>query len=113
MGTTSKIVLILSLLTGCGEQAQTNKSVKLVKDKVVPASCGLCKFGLPNTKCELAVKIDEEAYFVEGVDTGDHDSFHEPEGYCMMTRKARVSGVVKNKKFIASSYELLPVENKD
>ena len=38
------------------------------KVMTVEASCGECNFGLPGNNCDLAVKIDGKAYFVDGVD---------------------------------------------
>jgi hypothetical protein len=70
----------------------------------------LCHFGLSAPQCDLAVKIKGKAYFVEGVELGDHNKMHEPGGYCATIRKAKVSGQIQNQKFKALSYELLPME---
>lgn len=91
---------------GCGG------TTKLVEEQVVPAACGLCKFGMQSQQCELAIKVDMKPYFVLGVDVGDHDKFHEPDGYCMVVRHAKVSGKIVDNKFVASSYELQPIETK-
>lgn len=112
MGPTASILMqriflgtiLICCLIGCGGET------KKVEDQVVAASCGLCKFGMQSSQCELAVKIDMKPYFVLGVDTGDHAKFHEPDGYCMVVRHAKVSGKIVDEKFVASSYELLPVK---
>lgn len=79
---------------------------------IVEASCGECQFGLPGEGCDLAVRINGKAYFVEGTHIDDHGDAHAPDGFCETIRQARVSGEIINQRFIAASFELLPEENK-
>jgi len=42
-----------------------------VVSRVVEASCGECNFALPGSSCDLAVRIDGKAYFVDGFSIDD------------------------------------------
>lgn len=89
-----------------------NTSVDTVSQKkIVEASCGTCKLGLKGKGCALAVRIDGKSYFVDG--PFPLDSFgdaHGADGMCNIIRKAEVSGEIKDDRFIATSFKLLPVE---
>jgi hypothetical protein len=58
--------------------------------------------------CDLAVRIDGKTYWVEGSGIDDHGDAHGGMGFCNAVRKAEVSGKVKGKKFVATSFKLLP-----
>jgi hypothetical protein len=58
--------------------------------------------------CDLAVKIDGKAYFVEGFEIDDFGDAHdEHTGFCEVIRKGEVVGKIENNKFIASSIKLV------
>ncbi len=79
------------------------------KTQVVEASCGQCQFHMKDKKgCDLAVRIDGKTYWVEGSGIDDHGDAHGGMGFCNAIRKAEVSGKVKGKKFVATSFKLLP-----
>ena len=81
------------------------------KMEVLEVSCGQCNYGMNDAKgCDLAVKIDGKAYWVDGKtihDLGDH---HAAGGLCTTTRKAEVIGAVNDGRFKASYMKLLPQE---
>ena len=80
--------------------------------QVVEASCGQCKFGMKDKKgCDLAVRINGVPYFVEGTSIDKHGDAHADDGFCNSIRKAKVSGKVVDKRFVATSFTLLPEEN--
>lgn len=79
---------------------------------VAEASCGQCNFQLPGKSCDLAVRLDGKAYFVEGTRIDDHGDAHAEEGFCNAIRKARVQGSIRNGRFHATFFELLPKEKK-
>ena len=84
------------------------------KTLIVEASCGQCQFGMKDKKgCDLAVRIDGKSYFVDGTDIHKHGDAHAEDGFCSAVRNAEVVGEVKDNKFIASSFKLLPVEGHD
>ena len=103
--------LLFIALTSAASFAQ-EKATKESKSQVVEASCGQCNFGLSGNGCSLAVRIDKKAYFVEGSSLDDHGDAHGKDGFCSVVRKAKVEGEVKGDKFVATSFELLPVEEK-
>ncbi|MHC5002212.1 MAG: DUF6370 family protein [Planctomycetota bacterium] len=75
---------------------------------VVEASCGQCQFDMPGSGCDLAVRVDGSAYFVDGTGIDDHGDAHADDGFCNAVRHARVSGRVEGDRFVASRFELLP-----
>jgi hypothetical protein len=78
-----------------------------LEDVMVDASCGQCQLGLPGQGCDLAVRIDGEAYFVDGSGIDDHGDAHAHDGLCNAVRRARVSGHVVDGRFQATELELL------
>lgn len=82
---------------------------ELIENRVVEASCGQCQFHLSGKGCDLAVRIDGKAYFVDGTGIDDHGDAHAKDGLCARIRKARVSGRIVNNRFQATSFKLLPL----
>lgn len=84
------------------------------KTQIVEASCGQCQFGMKDKKgCDLAVRIEGKSYFVDGTKLDDHGDAHAEDGFCSAIRKAEVAGEVKDNRFVASTFKLLPLESKD
>lgn len=82
-----------------------------IQDRVVEAACAFCQFHSPTDKgCELAVRIDDQVYLVEGSRLGDHGDPHASDGMCYVCRKAKVTGKIENGRFIASSFQVLPLD---
>jgi Family of unknown function (DUF6370) len=79
--------------------------------QVVEASCGECQFGMGGNGCDLAVRIDGKSYFVDGAGIDDHGDAHASDGLCNCIRKARVSGEIRDGRFVATAFELLPQPN--
>ena len=79
-------------------------------DQKVKAACGQCKLGMEGSGCDLAVRIDGKAYFVDGTKIDEHGDAHADDGFCKAIRSAKVSGKVENGRFVVTSFELLPVE---
>lgn len=97
-----KVLIILSFLAlSCTEKKEISK--------VVDASCGQCQFGMTSQKgCDLAVKIDGEAYFVDGTKIDDHgDAHNKADGFCEVVRKAKVTGEIVDGRFVASLFEMV------
>ena len=76
---------------------------------VAEISCGQCQFELDSeTGCDLAVRIDNKAYFVDGFDIDAFGDAHdEHTGFCEVIRKAEIKGVLENGRFKASSVKLV------
>ncbi|RYY50835.1 MAG: hypothetical protein EOO06_02685 [Chitinophagaceae bacterium] len=95
------VVLLFSLKAA---HAQTSDTTR-----VVEASCGQCKFGLKDKKgCDLAVRIEGVPYFVTGTSIDKHGDAHAADGFCNAIRKAKVSGKIDGRNFVATSFVLLP-----
>ena len=58
--------------------------------------------------CTLAVRLDGQAYFVEGTGIDDHGDAHAADGFCQAIREAEVTGTVENGRFHAAAFRLLP-----
>lgn len=105
-------VLVFGMLASA-VVAQTKAETNGKKiEKVVDASCGQCQFGLKGSGCDLAVRYNGKAYFVDGTKINDHGDAHAKDGFCNAVRKAKVKGVVVNERFQAESFVLLPAGKK-
>jgi hypothetical protein len=60
------------------------------------------------TGCKLAVKIDGTPYIVTGSDIDNHGDAHAPDGLCNSARAAVIEGTIKDGRFAAKKFELLP-----
>lgn len=101
----NKISLLLAVLilgTGPGVGAQTFSGIAEV-------GCGQCQFQMKKTGCDLAVRINGKAYFVDGSGIDDHGDAHGPDGMCSRIRKAKVTGRVAGDRFQVESLQLLPM----
>lgn len=101
------------LALGVQAQEKTKKAPVVInyeKPHVVETACGECKLDLQGKECDLAVRIDGHAYFVDGSDIDDHGDAHAKDGFCNKIRKAEVTGKVVNGRFKATSFKLLKDE---
>lgn len=76
----------------------------------VDATCGECNFGMEGNACDLAVKIGDSTYYVDGVSTMEYGHPHNKGGFCVAVRKAEVQGEVVNGRFHATYFKLLKEE---
>ncbi len=96
--------------------AQSKDSSKLDKNKpllTVDASCGQCQLGLPGASCDLAVRIDGKAYFVDGSSIDKHGDAHADDGFCNAVLKAHVQGQIVDGRFKLTYFKLLPEIKKE
>lgn len=91
------------LLASCASQPIGSPS----QPALVEASCGQCNFGLTGQGCDLAVRVDGKAYYVDGTGIDDHGDAHAEDGFCEAVRKAKVVGEVKGGRFKAERFELV------
>jgi hypothetical protein len=104
-----KIFSLLILSITLSSFAQEKKIT--LKKQIVETSCGQCQFEMTEKKgCDLAIRVDGKAYFVEGTTIDDHGDAHAHDGFCQAIRKAEVSGEIVNKKFKVTHFVLLPKE---
>mgnify|MGYP006104841951 FL=1 len=94
------IVLSLLILASCANKNEIKQ--------VAEISCGQCQFELNSEDgCDLAIRLDDKAYFVEGFDIDDFGDAHDDHtGFCEVIRKGEIVGEVINDKFVASSIKL-------
>lgn len=83
------------------------------KIQMVEAACGECKFGLKGKSCDLAVRINDVAYFVDGTNIDDHGDAHDKEGFCNAIRKAELQGDIIDNRFKSTYFKLIPTKKKD
>lgn len=94
---------------GAGGQDTSANSLSMHFDDVAcEAACGQCQFDLPGEGCALALRIGEQAWFVDGVGIDEHGDAHADDGFCNAIRRAVVSGDVKDERFVATSFQLQP-----
>jgi len=118
MKTHWNVIQVLSITTlfalGCEQSAETDTQVASVQPAetiLAEAACGQCQFGLPGGGCDLAVRIDGTAYYVDGSSIDDHGDAHGATGVCNAIRQARVEGRVEKGRFVATSVEVIPVDS--
>jgi hypothetical protein len=116
------VALAALALTGCKESSDSSASSSTpsvetaslpafdVTDQVVELSCGECQFGMKGTDCDLAVRIDGVAYFVDGAHIDDFGDAHAKDGLCMCIKHARISGRVENGRLAATKIEVVEDE---
>lgn len=99
-------------LSAAAQKNTVGKADPAKKTQVVEVSCGKCKFGLPGKTCALAVRIDKNAFYVNGASIDDFGDAHAHDGFCNAIRKAEVQGEVVNDQFKVSYFKLLPEDKK-
>jgi hypothetical protein len=80
------------------------------KVQVVEVSCGQCQFGMKANGCDLAVRLDGKTYFIDGTKIDEHGDAHAEDGFCNAVRQAEVIGEVKEGRFVATYFKLLPLK---
>jgi hypothetical protein len=102
------LILILLISIGMLLTAARRKP----KAQIVEAACGQCQFGLQtqNNSCDLAIRLNGKAYFVDGSHIDQHGDAHDSLGFCNAIRKAKVKGQVLDGRFKAKSFKVLAVK---
>ena len=98
--------------------AQINSETAPAQNKeselqIVEVSCGQCNFGLPGKGCELAVRIEGEAYFVDGAKIDDHGDAHASDGLCTTIRKAHVKGTIVDNRFKSKYFKVIALAEEE
>ena len=102
------ITILLFLITSVTIFAQKKINTPDKNKPVITAeaACGQCKLGLPGKTCDLAVRINGKAYFVDGVHIDSLGDAHAKDGFCNAIRKANVQGEIVNNRFKATYFVL-------
>ncbi len=93
--------------------SQTTKANTIQPDatkaiQAVEVSCGKCKLGLPGKTCDMAIRINDKAYYVDGADIDSFGDAHAHDGMCNSIRKAEVQGELVDDRFKVSYIKVLP-----
>ncbi len=108
------LLFILSFSFGIlSANGQTKPALKLNPKQetlLLETACGQCKFDLTGHGCDLAVRVDGKAYFVDGTSLDDHGDAHAKDGFCQAIRQAKVQGQVVDNRFKVTYFELLPAQ---
>lgn len=78
------------------KELKFNPDIKLISAK---ASCGICMFNMEGEKCELAVDIKGDKYYVSGAHIDSFGDAHFENGFCNAIREAEIQGSIVNDKF--------------
>ncbi len=93
------LLTILMISFACKDK----KEIKQISE----ISCGQCQFDLEGNGCDLAVRFNNKAYFVEGFGIDDFGDAHDTNtGFCEVIRHGEIKGYLKNDKFLASDIKL-------
>ncbi len=109
MKTLITLSLFMFIFSAASGQSKTSIPDSTKKIQTVETSCGECQFKLEGKGCHLAVRINGNAYFVDGTKIDDHGDAHANDGFCEAIRKAEVQGELVNNRFKATYFKLLPV----
>ena len=93
-----------------GEKKNTPDPAKVTQ--VVEVSCGKCKLGQAGKSCDMAVRIDGKAYYVDGASIDNFGDAHAHDGMCNAIRKAEVQGELVDNRYKISYIKLLPEPKK-
>ena len=119
------LLFCLSLSLGCGPESGTTNAIKndkdvattepasesgviKITDQIVDASCGQCQFEMEGSGCDLAIRVDGKTYYVDGSNIDDHGDAHADDGLCNCIRMAKVTGEIKDGRFEAAVFKVLP-----
>lgn len=107
----SFLILFISLcyFTVNAQSSAKEAVQKYLKNQTVEIACGECKFKMEGKGCDLAIRIDGKAYFVDGKSVDDFGDAHdEKDGFCNVIKKAEVTGELINNRFKAKEITLTP-----
>jgi len=110
----SSIVCLLFLSSAFGQKSDPKVATPDPNKKIqiVEAACGECQFKLVAKDCDLAVRIEGKAYFVDGTNIDSHGDAHAKDGFCNAVRKAEVQGEIVNDRFKVTYFKVLKSEEK-
>ena len=95
------LIVCLLVLASCSSK----KEIK----QIAEVSCGQCKFDIEEPMgCDLAVRIVNKAYFIDGANIDDFGDAHDKTtGFCNVIRKANVVGSIEEGRFKATSIKII------
>ena len=100
-------LLAASLCGGCSVNSQATVEEIQFVSQTVEIACGECQFKMPGSGCDLAIRLDGKAYFVDGSSIDDHGDAHAKDGLYNAIKKAIVSGSIRDGRFAAKNIKLI------
>lgn len=101
-------IILISLSVKAQTEAKTNDATLT---QILEVSCGQCNFGLKSKEgCDLAIKINGKAYWVDGIALESQGDAHAKDGFCSVIRTAEVAGEIIDDRFKVSYFKLLPLK---
>lgn len=101
------LAMVASVFVGCDGPAKDSASEIQLVNQTVEIACGECQFKLPGSGCDLAIRVEGKAYFVDGSSIDDHGDAHAEDGLCNAIRRAKVSGTIRDGRFKAAKIEVV------
>lgn len=99
---------VFSLTASAQTSATKQQEPTTLTKKTVEIACGECQFKVKGKSCDLAVRIDGKAYFVDGKSIDDFGDAHdEKHGFCNVISKAEVTGKIVKNRFKATDIKLI------
>jgi hypothetical protein len=102
--------VVFLFIHSASSQPISNQQLKFDKNKKVyelETACGTCMFKMKGKGCVLAVKYNDSAYFVKGINIDDHGDAHAKDGFCNAIKKAKIQGELKDNIFWVTYFEIL------
>lgn len=100
------LMMSSSFLFAQNKAKSTSKTTEI--NQIMEVSCGQCNFKLKSQKgCDLAVRLNGKAYFIDGTKIDDHGDAHAADGFCNAIKKAEVRGTIIDGRFKASYFKLI------
>ena len=101
------VCIICNTVFGQQNETKKLKNTDTKQIQIVEAACGQCQFKLPGKSCDLAVRINGKAYFVDGANIDEHGDAHGTDGFCNAISKAEVKGEIVDGIFKATYFKLV------
>ncbi|MFZ1785805.1 MAG: DUF6370 family protein [Ferruginibacter sp.] len=98
---------VTAMSQNANTKVQTPDAKKALQ--VVEVSCGKCKLGMSGKSCDMAVRIGDKSYYVDGASIDNYGDAHADDGMCNAIRKAEVQGEIIDNRFNISYIKLLPL----
>lgn len=100
------LMMSSSFLIAQDKAKSTSKTTEI--NQIMEVSCGQCNFKLKTQKgCDLAVRLNGKAYFIDGTKIDDHGDAHADDGFCNAIKKAEVRGSIVDGRFKATYFKLI------
>jgi hypothetical protein len=92
---------------------KTNEPDPSIPIQTVEVSCGKCKLGLSGKTCDMAIRFDGKAYYVDGANIDSFGDAHAHDGMCNAIRMAEVQGQLVDNRYKISYIKVLPEAKKE